>query len=284
MFTSRLLRLPPFSVKNVCSTSKFHTGPILLAGHSKWANIRHDKAKNDAKKSRDAYTIATRIVTSVKSGGIEGNAQLVTLVDKAKKLNVNKKIIDNAIKRGTGEISNASNVQLSDMTYEFMGPGGVAFVIEATTDSKTRTIGLVKYAMSKFNASLSPCLYLFQRKGEIIFEPKEADETIDDVLDVAIDIGAEDVETYQDFENEYNGERLFRIITEPGEVTQISNKLSSSGYKLKDSKTAFMADKDNEVEFPDGQENTLKKAIEMLEDIPEVTNYYSNIKEENIEA
>jgi len=251
----------------------------MLAGHSKWANIKHDKAKNDAKKSREAYSIATRIVSSVKAGGVDGNAQLATLIEKAKKLNVTKKIIENAIKRGTGEISSEGQ-QLSEVTYEFMGPGGVAFIVEASTDNKTRTIGLVKHAMSKFNASLSPCQYLFERKGSIIFSPLNETETLDDVLEVAIDIGAEDVEDYKDTDNEYGQEKLFKIVTNAGDIFEISNKLSAKGYTLKDSTTGYVAENDTLVEFPEAHEKGLKKALELLDEIPELTNYYSNIKDD----
>lgn len=260
-------------------TSLFHSSCFMLAGHSKWANIKHDKAKNDAKKSREAYSIATRIVSSVKAGGVDGNAQLLTLVEKAKKLNVTKKIIENAIKRGTGEISSEGQ-QLAEVTYEFMGPGGVAFIVEASTDNKTRTIGLVKHAMSKFNASMSPCQYLFDRKGSIIFSPRNETETLDDVLEVAIDIGAEDVEDYKDTDNEYGKEKLFKIVTAVGDIFEISNKLSAKGYVLKDSTTGYMAESDTHVEFPEAHEKGLKKALELLDEIPELTNYYSNFKDD----
>lgn len=269
-----------FGVARRIPALQLHTSAIALAGHSKWANIRHDKAKNDAKKSREAYAISTRISASVKSGGVDGNAELVTLMEKAKKLNVLKKIVENAVKRGSGEVSGDSAVKLSDVTYEFMGPGGTAFIVEASTDNKTRTIGLVKHALSKFNASMSPCLYLFQRKGEIIFVPKTEDESVDDVLEMAIDIGAEDVDEYKDYEGEYEGERLFRLITDSAEVTQISNNLSSHGYVLRDSKTSYIADVDNEVDFPEANEKGFNRAIEMLDELPELTNYYTNIKNE----
>lgn len=261
------------------SKLQFHSSSFLLAGHSKWANIRHDKAKNDAKKSREAYSIASRIVASVKAGGVDGNAQLITLIEKAKKLNVTKKIIENAIKRGTGEIT-SDGQQMSEVTYEFMGPGGVAFIIEANTDNKTRTIGLVKHAMSKFNASLSPCQYLFERKGGIIFSPLEETETLDDVLDVAIDIGAEDVEDFKDTDNEYGQEKLFKISTAPGDIFEVSNKLSLKGYTLKDSVTEYVAENDTQVEFPEAHEKGFKKALELLDEISELTNYYSNIKDD----
>lgn len=255
-----------------------HGTGVLLAGHSKWANIRHDKAKNDAKKLREAYSLATRIAASVKGAGVDGNAQLVMLVEKARKLNVAKKIIENAIKRGTGELTN-DGAQTFEVTYEFMGPGGVAFIIDANTDNKTRTIGLVKHAMSKFNASLSPCQYLFERKGEVVFEPLSEAETLDDVLETAIDIGAEDVEDFKDPENEYSGERLFRIITAPGDLQTVSNTLSEKGYKLKDSKAVLIAETDNEVDFPDSQKAAFVKAMALLDEIPEITTYYSNIRE-----
>lgn len=257
----------------------FSSSSIIGAGHSKWQNIRHDKAKNDAKKSKEAYAMATRITTSVKTGGVEGNAQLITLMEKAKKLNVTKKIIENAIKRGTGELTQ-DGVNTAEVTYEFMGPGGVAFIVEADTDNKSRTIGLVKHAMSKFNASLSPCNYMFQRKGEIIFEPLKEDEELDELLEVAIEVGAEDVEEFKDPEGDYNGEKLFRIVTEPSDLHNVSNKLSSMGYKLRDSKAVFIADADNQVDFPEEHEKALNKCLELLDEVSEVTNYYSNIRDE----
>lgn len=277
MFTKFKVRNLRFSVDSrIIGTRNISSSSVVLAGHSKWANIRHDKAKNDAKKSREAYSVATRIEASVKMGGVEGNAQLVTLLEKAKKLNVTKKIIENAIKRGTGELS--SEGQTLEVTYEFMGPGGVAFIVEANTDNKNRTVGLVKHALSKFNATMSPCQYLFQRKGEIIFEPVKEDESLDDILEVAIEIGAEDVEEYEDVEQDYGDERLFRIITDTSEIFEVSNKLSGLGYKLKDSKAVYLADADNEVQFPEAHEKGFKKAMDLLDEVLEVTNYYTNIK------
>lgn len=263
---------------NTIGKSWFHSSSTILAGHSKWQNIRHDKAKNDAKKSREAYSMATRIVTSVKQGGVDGNAQLVTLIEKAKKLNVTKKIIENAIKRGTGEVVGDEKV-LSPVAYEFMGPGGVAFIVEAETDNKSRTIGLVKHALSKFNASLSPCLYMFERKGVILFSPSNANETLDDLLDVAIEVGAEDVEEFIDHDGEYNGEQVFQLITEPGDIGRISNEMSNKGYKLKDTNVNYIAGEENLVDFP-GEEKSFNKALEMLDDIPEITDYYTNIRDD----
>lgn len=223
--------------------------------------------------------LATRITSSVKQGGLEGNSQLVTLLEKAKKMCITKKIIDNAVKRGTGEVSN-EGVQTFDVLYEFMGAGGIAMIVEATTDNKTRTVSHVKHALSKINASLSPCQYMFQKKGEIIFEPLSENEQIDDVLEVAIDVGAEDVDEYVDTEQEYNGERLFRVLTEHNDLHTVTNNLTQRGYKLKDSKHIYLADADNQVDFPEEYTKGMKKCIELLDETNDVTNYYSNIRDD----
>ncbi|OBA21959.1 DUF28-domain-containing protein [Metschnikowia bicuspidata var. bicuspidata NRRL YB-4993] len=254
-----------------------HGSCMRAAGHSKWQNIRHDKAKNDAKKLKEAFTMVTRIMASVKLGGVDSNAQLATLVEKARKANITKKIIDNAIKRGLGE-STGSTVQTFEVMYEFMGPGGVAFIVEANTDNKTRTIGLVKHALSKFNAALSPCQYIFQRKGEIVFEARSGSELFDEIFEAAIDVGAEDVVEFEDVENEYDGEALYKITTDPADLNAVSNRLSEKGYKLRDSKTTFVADPDSEVDFPEGLEKSMAKCIDLLDDTAEVTNYYTNIR------
>ncbi|KAK6204853.1 transcriptional regulator TACO1-like protein [Scheffersomyces amazonensis] len=277
MFRNLAVRVrSPISIGEVRG---LHSSCTVWAGHSKWANIRHDKAKNDAKRSKDAAAIASRIVTCVKQGGVDGNAALETLIEKAKKLNVTRKIVDNAIKRGTGEIS-YDGPSMADVQYEFVGPGGVSIIINATTDNKARTVMLCKNAMGKFTASLSPCLYLFQKKGEIIFEPLNKDETVDDVLEVAIDIGAEDVEDFKDSEDEYNGERLFRILTEPTELFTVTNALKDRGYKLKDASTKLIADADNEVPFPEEYAKGFNRAMNELDEIAEVTEFFTNIKEE----
>lgn len=270
---ARFRSLYPQQIRLIHSTS------FLAAGHSKWQNIRHDKAKNDAKKSKDAHTLATRITASVKQGGVDGNSQLVMLLEKARKMCITKKILENAIKRGTGEAS-SDGTQMHDVTYEFMGPGGIAFIVEATTDNKTRTVSFVKHALSRINATLSPCQYMFQKKGEIIFEPLTSEEQLDDALEVAIDVGAEDVEDFVDVEEEYSGERLFRILTDPNDLHAVSNNLSEKGYKLKDSKLTYIADADSEVDFPELLTKGMKKCVELLDEINDVTNYYSNIRDD----
>lgn len=258
------------------SIRPFTTTRVAFAGHSKWANIRHDKAKNDAKRLKEATMIASKIEVSVRLGGRDANAQLETLVEKAKKLNVGKKIIELAIKRGAGEISTDGPI-VTDMQYEFVGPNGVAFIVSARTDNKARTVSIVKAALKEFNASMSPCLYLFDKKGEIIFE---SEKTIDDLMDTAIEVGADDVEEFIDEEGDYEGlGKLFRMLTEPTELFSILNEMSRLGFRLKESKTAYVASDDNKVDFPENYQKGFRKCIEVLESTHDVVEYWTNIRE-----
>lgn len=257
--------------------------PIRFAGHSKWANIRHDKAKNDAKKSKEATLIATKIESCVRIGGKEANASLDQLLEKAKKLNVSKQVVSNAIKRGAGELNDGSANQ-AEVTYEFMGPGGVAVIVSAITDNKARTVMRVKSAMAYFQASLSPCNFMFEKKGEILIEPKtEANETFDDVFEVALDLGAEDFEEVE-FPDEFIPDKkykFYRIVCDPLEIHRIGNELSAKGYKLHESAVRYLANKDGEVLFPEEYSKGFYRAIDNLDQTPEVLDYYTNIENEH---
>lgn len=255
------------------SARGFSTTQTFFAGHSKWQNIRHDKAKNDAKRSKHATTIATRIEATVKQNGALSNAQLEMLLDQAKNLNITKKIIENAIKRGLGEIEFDGPVK-QEVLYEFIGPGGIAFIVLANTDNKARTVAYVKAAMTKINASLSPIGYLFNKKGEIIVD---SSLSLDEMLDVAIEIGADDVEHFEDLDSDYNSDSLFKFITDPDQVHEIANNVSSQGLKLKDVKTSFIPD--DLVELHESlEEKHLTKCLAELDAVPELVDYYTNLK------
>ncbi|KAG7663912.1 uncharacterized protein J8A68_002539 [[Candida] subhashii] len=257
---------------NVLQTS------VRFAGHSKWANIKHDKAKNDAKKSKEALYVTRRIESCVKQYGKESNPQLDSLLERARKLNVTKAVITNAIKRGAGEMA-ADGPALSEVQYEFMGLGGIAMIVTASTDNKTRTISKVKNALSYLSASLSPCLYMFERKGEIVFYPKETKpaEDFDTVFETALEIGAEDFE-----EVETDKTPLYRIVCDTKDIPNIVTELKNKGYKLQDSSTRYFANVDSIVPFPDDHIKAFDKTLQELDDIQEVVDYYTNIEDEHI--
>lgn len=271
----------PLRIHN-SSLSPFYT-PLRFAGHSKWANIRHDKAKNDSKKSKEATLISVRIESCVRSGGKEGNSRLEQLLEKAKALNVQKSLIERAIKRGSGELTDASQQQ--EVQYEFMGPGGVAVIVNALTDNKARTVSMVKNALAYFQASLSSCVYMFEKKGEIIFVPKGEEESFDDVFEVAIEIGAEDVEEVE-FDDEFipdKKHKFYRLLCEANDINQVANDLTSKGYKLHESAVRYLANVDSQVPFPEELSKGYLRAIDNLDQLADVTDYYTNIEGEHEE-
>ncbi|CAI5756447.1 unnamed protein product [Candida verbasci] len=256
---------------------------LRFAGHSKWQNIRHDKAKNDLKKSKEATLLATKIESCVRGGGkeVKFNATLEQLLEKAKRLNITKQVIDKAIKRGAGEIE--SDTKQVETQYEFIGPDGVALILTALTDNKARTVAKVKTALTQFQANLSPCSYMFEKKGEIILYAKQ-DEKFDDVFDVVLELGAEDVEEieFNDQHQQDKLHKLYRIICEPNEIHSLSNELTAKGYKLFDSSVRYISNPDSQVDFPEENSKGYFKAINEIDSIVEITDIFTNIKDEQI--
>ncbi|RUM88407.1 MAG: YebC/PmpR family DNA-binding transcriptional regulator, partial [Thermovibrio sp.] len=164
-----------------------------MAGHSKWANIRHKKAAQDAKRGKIFTKLAREITVAAREGGgdPEKNPRLRAAIEKARKFNMPKENIERAIKRGTGEIAGES---YEEVTYEGYGPGGVAIIVKCLTDNRNRTAAEVRHAFSKHGGNLgtSGCVsWMFERKGVISIPAENYDE--DTVMMAAIEAGAEDV-------------------------------------------------------------------------------------------
>lgn len=196
------------------------------------------------------------------------NFRLATAIEQAAKNNVTKKVIEYAIKRGTGNTGDKSNVDSA--VYEGIGPGGVAFVVESLTDNKARTISLIRSVFSKYGGSLSPTLFQFDRKGLIVIEKEEHE--FDDVFEKFIDFGVEDIEDIEDGE-------VFEIITEPNDTSRIAD-LIKQDYKVKELGIVYIPKEDMLVEMSDEDvKEKYDKFIRGLEEISEVTDYYTNLKE-----
>lgn len=164
-----------------------------MSGHSKWATIRHKKGAADAKRGKIFTKLIKEITVAARQGGgdLDSNPRLRTAVDKAKSANMPKDNIDRAIKKGTGDLE---GVDYTEMIYEGYGPGGVAIMVEALTDNRNRTAADVRSIFTKGGGNLgeSGCVsYMFKRKGVITYDPEKYEE--DEVLEVALDAGAEDV-------------------------------------------------------------------------------------------
>ena len=168
-----------------------------MAGHSKWANIKHRKAAQDAKRGKAFTRLIRELVVASRQGGpsIEDNSRLRTAVDKALGANMTRDTIDRAISRGSG---NSDSDNLVEITYEGYASSGIAVLIEAMTDNRNRTVAEVRHAFSKHGGNLGTdgsVAYLFEKKGFLIFS-NDIEE--DAIMDVALDSGAEDVITHSD--------------------------------------------------------------------------------------
>ncbi|GAB4173303.1 MAG: YebC/PmpR family DNA-binding transcriptional regulator [Calditrichia bacterium] len=229
-----------------------------MAGHSKWANIKFRKQAQDAKRGKIFTKLIKEITVSARTGGgdPESNPRLRTAIQKAKQNNMPMKNIENAIKKGTGEIP---GVVYEEITYEGYGPGGVAVMVECMTDNKNRTVGEIRHLFSKYGGNLGESgsvSYLFEKKGIIRILKEKYDE--EELMMLAIDAGAEDVETedefyivYTTFENLNNVKKVLEennIDIESAEVEQIPSttiQLDEDGAKKMMKLMNFLEDHDD---------------------------------------
>ena len=202
-----------------------------MAGHSKWSNIKHRKAGQDAKRAKVFTKIIRELTVAARDGGgnIDDNPGLRTVVDKAKAAQMPKDTMERAIARGAGGQDGA---ELTPLTYEGYGPGGVAVLVETMTDNRNRTVAEVRHAFSRAGGNLGTdgsVSYLFDKKGQIHFAPGVSE---DDVMEVAIDSGAEDVVTDEDGGIE--------VVTSPEEYLAVKDALVEAGQEPDASEVAMV--------------------------------------------
>ncbi|CAH00353.1 post-initiation translation factor DPC29 [Kluyveromyces lactis] len=287
---------------SVFSRRFLHGTRVVNAGHSKWANIKHTKAKNDAERTKIYNKIANQISVAVKLGGSADpamNIRLATAIELANKNNVTKKVIENAIKKGSGTNDGAS-AGAEPCTYEGIGPAGVAFVVEALTDNKNRTVGLIRSTFNKFNGNMTPTLYFFERKGYVVIEPKEDQpRDFDSVMDIVLEIdGVEDLEQDTPNSEDTTGESeplssqdenssgndasaLFEVITEAQQTNKVAETLRNQGFHIREMGVEYVPREETAMSPVTDTElhAKLEKFINQLEEIDDVTQIYSNIKE-----
>ncbi|MGJ3256278.1 MAG: YebC/PmpR family DNA-binding transcriptional regulator [Alcanivorax sp.] len=238
-----------------------------MAGHSKWANIKHRKAAQDAKRGKIFTKLIREITVAARMGGGEAadNPRLRAAVDKALGQNMTRDTIDRAIKRGAGGDDDAN---MEEITYEGYGKGGVAVLVETMTDNVNRTVAEVRHAFSKFAGNLGTSgsvAFLFTKRGEIFFEPGAVDE--DKLMEVALEAGAEDVEE--------NDDGSFLVITTPDkQFGDVIDALREAGLEFADAEVTMHPSTDAEMDTDTAE--TVQKMIDMLEDLDDVQNVYTN--------
>jgi len=236
-----------------------------MAGHSKWANIRHRKAAQDAKRGKIFTKLAREIMVAAREGGgdPEKNPRLRSAIERARKFNMPKENIERAIKKGTGEIAGES---FEEIVYEGYGPGGVAIIVKCLTDNRNRTASEVRHVFSKFGGNLgtSGCVsWMFNRKGVIKVSAEKYDE--DRVMEAGIEAGAEDVIREDEF---------YVIYTDPSEFEEVKEKLRSMGLDFEDAKIELIPTTTTRVEGETAQK--VLKLLMALEDLDDVQEVYSN--------
>ena len=229
-----------------------------MSGHSKFANIKHKKEKNDAKKGKIFTVIGREIVMAVKAGGPDpnNNSKLRDVIAKAKANNMPNDTIERGIKKAAGAEA-ADNYERA--TYEGYGPNGVAIIVETLTDNKNRTASNVRNAFTKGYGSID-------QKGQIIIDKEECEMDADELMMVALDAGAED------FSEE---EESFEVITAPDDFSAVREALEAAGVPMLEAQVAMVPQ--TYVELTDEKDiKNLQKTLDLLDEDDDVTDVWHN--------
>ena len=242
-----------------------------MSGHSKFANIKHKKEKNDAAKGKIFTIIGRELAVAVKEGGSDpaNNSRLRDVIAKAKANNMPNDTIDRGIKKAAGELG---SVNYEFVTYEGYGPGGIAIIVDALTDNKNRTASNVRNAFTKGSGSIGTqgCVsYMFDQKGQIIIDREECEMDPDELMMLALDAGAEDFSEEED---------SFEILTSPDDFSDVRQKLEEEGIPMASAEVTMIPQ--NYVALTD--ETALKqlnRTLDMLDEDDDVQAVYTHLEE-----
>ena len=236
-----------------------------MSGHSKWAGIKHKKAKVDAQRGRLFTKVIREITVAARAGGGDptGNPRLRLAIEKAKAVNMPQDNIQRAIQKGTGELPGMS---YEEYVYEGYGPGGVAVLLEVLTDNKNRTTPEIRKTFAKYGGNLgeSGCVaWMFEKKGLIQVEAAKIDE--DRLFGVALEAGAEDVR---------RSDTLFEIVTVPREFERIKEVLATENIEMAGGEVTMLPQ--TTVRLEGKQAQHMLQLMEELEDHDDIQNVYAN--------
>ena len=234
-----------------------------MAGHSKWANIKHRKAAQDSRKGKVFTRLIRELTIAAKSSADpENNPRLRTAIQTALSQNMTRDTVDRAIKRGAGT-DEANNME--EIRYEGYGPGGVAIMVDCYSDNRNRTVSEVRHALTRNGGSLGTdgsVAYLFKEQGMIYFAPETPEDAL---IEAALEAGAEDI---------LSEEEGFIVLTHPYEFSQILENLAKKNFKSLDAEVT--QNPSTTTELTGDQAIKFSKMIEMLEELDDVQNVYSN--------
>ena len=235
-----------------------------MAGHSKWANIKHKKAATDAKRGKIFTRLIKEITVASRIGGgdVGSNARLRLAVDKAYENNMPKDTIERALKRGAGELE---GVNYEEVRYEGYGIAGAAVMVDCLTDNKTRTVADVRHAFTKYGGNLGTdgsVAFLFKHCGQLMFAPGTGE---DKLMEAALEAGADDVIA--------NDDGSFEVVTGPYDFAQVKEALAKAGLKAEFAEVSMKAA--NEAEMTGEDAMKMQKLLDALEAIDDVQDVYT---------
>ncbi len=239
-----------------------------MSGHSKFANIKHKKEKNDAAKGKIFTIIGREIAVAVKEGGPDpaNNFKLAAVIAKAKANNMPNDTIERGIKKAAGD---SGSVNYENITYEGYGPNGIAIIVKTLTDNKNRTAADVRSAFTKGNGSMGTpgCVsFMFDEKGQIIVDKEECDMDADDLMMTALDAGAEDFNEEED---------SYEILTAPDDFQAVYDALAQAGIPMVSSEVTMLPQ--TYVELTDEAAlKSLQKTLDLLDENDDVQAVYHN--------
>ena len=239
-----------------------------MSGHSKFANIKHKKEKNDSTKGKIFTRIGREIAVAVKEGGADpaNNSRLRDVIAKAKANNMPNDTIDRSIKKASGDMNAVSYVPV---TYEGYGPNGTAIIVEALTDNKNRTASNVRNAFTKGggNVGTQGCVsFMFDTKGQMILDKEECTLSFDDLMMIALDAGAEDIMEEED---------SYEILTSPEDFSQVREAMEAEGIVMAQAEVTRIPQ--TWVQLEDEQDvRMMNRTLDLLDEDDDVQNVYHN--------
>ena len=243
-----------------------------MSGHSKFANIKHKKEKNDAAKGKIFTIIGREIAVAVKEGGPDpaNNFKLATVIAKAKDNNMPNDTIERGIKKAAGDGSGAN---YETITYEGYGPSGIAIIVKTLTDNKNRTAANVRSAFTKGNGNIGTpgCVsFMFDEKGQIIIDKEECEMDSDDLMMAALDAGAEDFREEED---------SYEIITDPEALKDVETALRDLGLPMAQSEVTMIPQTYTTL-TNEKDKASLQRILDLLDESDDVQDVYTNWDEE----
>ena len=237
-----------------------------MAGHSKWANIQHRKGRQDEKRGRIFTRIIKEVAVAAKLGGADPttNPRLRLAMDKAGDANMPKDKVQDAIKRGTGQLE---GVDYEEIRYEGYGIGGAAVMVDCLTDNRTRTVAEVRHAFSKHGGNLGTdgsVAFLFKHCGQMLFAPGRSE---DDVMEAALEAGADDVLV--------NDDGSIEVLTGPANLAQVRQAMAAAGLEPELAEVTMRPETQTELEGEDGEK--MQKLLDALESLDDVQDVYTNV-------